>query len=96
MTKEQEDILFSIQETIKLNNLLPLTLRTMTEENKIKRLIVVDIMVIPSEMKDEKEGMVEIRNTYKEMYPDYDFLFINTSRQNMEGNLGNNPPVYVI
>ena len=98
MTKEQEDGLQSIQETIKLTNLLPLNLsqETMTETANRKKLLIIDINTIPSEMKGEKEDIATIRDTYKEMYPYYDFLFINTSRQNMEGNILNNPPVYAI
>ena len=94
MTKEQEDALFSIADTVKLTKLLPLTLSTMTEENKIKRLIVIDINVLPLEMKDKNTET--ITEEYRKLYTDYDFLFINTSRQNMEGNILNNPPVYAI
>lgn len=96
MTKEQEEVLFSIQDTVKLTKLLPLTLSQETMNNNRKQLLVIDVNAIPSEMKGETEDIATIGDTYKEMYPDYDFLFINTSRQNMEGNVTNHPPVYVI
>ena len=95
MTKEQEDALFSIQDIVKLTKLLPLTLSQEIMNDNRKQLLVIDINTIPSEMKDEAQEIGTLRDTYKEMYPNYDFLFINTSRQNMEGNIATNPPVYV-
>ena len=65
-----------------------------TETNGGKRLIVIDINVLPLELKDK--SIEYTTKEYRELYPDYDFLFINTSRQNMEGNAVTNPPVYVI
>ena len=59
-----------------------------------KRLLVIDINVLPSEAKDKT--IEDTTKEYRELYPNYDFLFINTSRQNMEGNISNNPLVYVI
>ena len=65
-----------------------------TATNGGKRLIVVDINVLPLELKDK--SIEYTTKEYRELYPNYDFLFINTSRQNMEGNAVTNPPVYVI
>ena len=65
-----------------------------TATNGGKRLIVIDINVLPLELKDK--SIEYTTKEYRELYPDYDFLFINTSRQNMEGNAVTNPPVYVI
>ena len=65
-----------------------------TETNGGKRLIVIDINVLPLELKDK--SIEYTTKEYRELYPNYDFLFINTSRQNMEGNAVTNPPVYVI
>ena len=92
MTKEQEEAMNTLAGIIRDSGFLPIT-RT---EDRRKQLLVIDVNAIPSEMKGETEDIVTIRDTYKEMYPDYDFLFINTSRQNMEGNVTNHPPVYVI
>lgn len=96
MTKEQKEALDALIEIIKATGFLPLTLSQEIINDSRKQLLVIDINAIPSEMKGETEDIVTIRDTYKEMYPDYDFLFINTGRQNMEGNVANNPPVYVI
>lgn len=65
-----------------------------TATNGGKRLIVIDINVLPLELKDK--SIEYTTKEYRELYPNYDFLFINTSRQNMEGNAVTNPPVYVI
>lgn len=65
-----------------------------TATNGGKRLIVIDINVLPLELKDK--SIEDTTKEYRELYPNYDFLFINTSRQNMEGNAVTNPPVYVI
>jgi len=65
-----------------------------TATNGEKRLIVIDINVLPLELKDK--SIEDTTKEYRELYPNYDFLFINTSRQNMEGNVATNPPVYVI
>ena len=92
MTKEQEEAMNMLAGIIRDSGFLPIT---RTEDNR-KQLLVIDINTIPSEMKDEAQEIGILRDTYKEMYPDYDFLFINTGRQNMEGNVANNPPVYVI
>ena len=59
-----------------------------------KRLLVIDINVLPSDARDK--SIEDTTKEYRELYPNYDFLFINTSRQNMEGNVVTNPPVYVI
>lgn len=64
------------------------------EQMENKRLLVIDINVLPSEVKDK--SIEEATKEYRELYPNYEFLFINTSRQNMEGNIANNPPVYAI
>ena len=96
MTKEQEDALFSIQDIVRLTKLLPLTLSQEIMNDNRKQLLVIDINTIPSEMKDEAQEIGALRDAYKEMYPNYDFLFINTSRQNTEGNVATSPPVYVI
>lgn len=63
-------------------------------QEKAKKLIVIDLSVIPAEHK-QYEDIEELRDIYSKMYPNYDFLFINTSRGNMEGAL-NYSPVYVI
>ena len=65
-----------------------------TATNGGKRLIVIDINVLPLELKEK--SIEYTTKEYRELYPNYDFLFINTSRQNMEGNAVTNPPVYVI
>ena len=65
-----------------------------TATNGGKRIIVIDINVLPLELKDK--SIEDTTKEYRELYPNYDFLFINTSRQNMEGNAVTNPPVYVI
>ena len=65
-----------------------------TATNGGKRLIVIDINVLPLELKDK--SIEDATKEYRKLYPNYDFLFINTSRQNTEGNVATNPPVYVI
>ena len=65
-----------------------------TATNGGKRLIVIDINVLPSDARDK--SIEDTTKEYRELYPNYDFLFINTSRHNTEGNVAINPPVYVI
>ena len=90
MTKEQEEATNTLAGIIRDSGFLPIT---RTEDSR-KQLLVIDINVLPSEVKDK--SIEETTKEYRELYPNYDFLFINTSRQNMEGNVTNHPPVYVI
>ena len=76
------------------NNIIKENMAFEIATNGEKRLIVIDINVLPLELKDK--NIEDTTKEYRELYPNYDFLFINTSRQNMEGNVVTNPPVYVI
>lgn len=76
------------------NNIIKENMAFEIVTNGEKRLIVIDINVLPLELKDK--NIEDTTKEYRELYPNYDFLFINTSRQNMEGNIATNPPVYVI
>ena len=76
------------------NNIIKENMAFEIATNGEKRLIVIDINVLPLELKDK--NIEDTTKEYRELYPNYDFLFINTSRQNMEGNAVTNPPVYVI
>lgn len=76
------------------NNIIKENMAFEIATNGEKRLIVIDINVLPLELKDK--NIEDTTKEYRELYPNYDFLFINTSRQNMEGNIATNPPVYVI
>lgn len=67
-----------------------------TTVNRNKQLVVLDISVIPKEMIGDQLDLGLLKKDYNEMYPDYDFLFINTSRINTEGNMVKNQPVYAI
>ena len=77
-----------------LNKINIITTENMTFEtatNGGKRLIVIDIDMIPSEMKGKELELGTLRDDYKSMYPEYDFLFVNTSSSNTGGNLATLP-----
>lgn len=66
-----------------------------TTESSRKQLLVLDINVLPYEIK--LKSVEEIVKEYRDLYPDYEFLLIDTSRNNMEGTVVTKyPPVYAI
>ena len=77
----------TLEDAIKHLGLLPMTL----ENNTSDKLLVVDIVTLPSEYKDLK--IEDIRNRLEKHYKCNVFL-IDSSRQNTQGNINNNCFVY--